>query len=120
VGNDDYSNVELTGAVLAAPIWADFMKRAIRLPQYSDMTSFSVPDGIHQYRIDRATNQLADETCPNDAFAAAYLDGTQPQGTCSRMTDDMQTLGNRIFNPAAPPYDPNNPEPPESQTADPN
>ena len=84
VGNDDYTDIKLTGAVAAAPIWAEFMNRAAKLPQYSDMQSFTAPDGIANLRIDKTTNLLADETCPND-YVAAFLEGTQPQSTCSRM-----------------------------------
>lgn len=85
VGNDDYTDIKLTGAVAAAPIWAEFMNRAIKLPQYSDMQAFTPPDGITNIKLDKTTNLLADETCTNDYFAA-FLDGTQPQSTCSRMS----------------------------------
>lgn len=100
VGNDDYSDVKLSGALAAAPIWAEFMNRAIKLPQYSDMKSFQPPpEGIQMVRIDRATNLPVDDTCPSDSFSAAFLVGTLPQGTCSHMGIDSQTLGNQIFNP---------------------
>ena len=84
VGNDDYTDVKLQGAVAAAPIWAEFMNRAIKLPQYSDMRPFTPPGGVTNYRIDKVTNQLADESCPG-AYTAAFLDGSQPQSTCSHM-----------------------------------
>ncbi len=84
VGNDDYTDVKLQGAVAAAPIWAEFMNRAIKLPQYSDMKPFTPPEGISNYKLDKVSNQLADETCTND-YIAAFLDGSQPQSTCSRM-----------------------------------
>ncbi len=84
VGNDDYTDIKLSGAVAAAPIWAEFMNRAIRLPQYSDVQPFTPPPGITSYKLDKTTNLLADETCPNDYYAA-FLDGSQPQSTCSRM-----------------------------------
>jgi len=96
VGNDDYSNVVLTGAVLAAPIWAEFMNRAIKLPQYSDMTSFTAPSGVSVIRIDKATNLPADATCPND-YSAAFLDGTVPQGTCSHMGENSQSFIQKLF-----------------------
>ncbi len=96
VGNDDYSNINLTGAVLAAPIWTDFMKRAIKLPQYSDMKPFTPPSGITEYQIDKASSQLADETCPA-AYTMAFLDGTQPQSTCSHMSDSGRSLMDRLF-----------------------
>ena len=98
VGNDDYSDIKLQGAVAAAPIWAAFMNRAIRLPQYSDMKSFlPPPDGVQLVRIDRASNLPADETCPSDTYQGAFLTGTVPQSTCSHMGMDAQTLGNQLF-----------------------
>jgi penicillin-binding protein 1B len=99
VGNDDYTDVKLQGADAAAPIWAAFMNRAIRIPQYSDMKSFSSPDGVEVLQINRATGLVADATCPGDSFTAAFLLGTAPQSTCSHMGEDSQTLGTRIFNP---------------------
>jgi penicillin-binding protein 1B len=86
VGNDDYTDVKMSGAIAAAPIWAEFMNRAIKLPQYSDMKAFTPPPGISYYRIDKASNQLADETCPA-AYNEVFLDGTQPHNTCSHMGD---------------------------------
>ena len=64
VGNDDYTDVKLEGAKAAAPIWAEFMNRAIRIPQYSDMKPFTPPDGVEVLRIDRATNLIADKHLP--------------------------------------------------------
>jgi penicillin-binding protein 1B len=91
VGNDDYTDIShgltkpLQGADTAAPIWAEFMSRAIKLPQYSDMHTFSKPDGVTDVLIDKVTNLPADSTCPK-GFVSAFLDGTIPAGTCSRMT----------------------------------
>jgi len=106
VGNDDYTDVKLSGAVAAAPIWAEFMNRAIKLPQYSDMRSFTSPSGVNVYRLDKNTNLIADDTCPND-YSAAFLDGTQPASTCSQMGSDQRGLFQKIFgigesNPAQP------------------
>jgi penicillin-binding protein 1B len=98
VGNDDYTDIKLQGADAAAPIWAEFMNRAIRIPQYSDMKALGpVPNGVEVLRIDRTTNLIADDSCPNNAFSAAFLVGAAPQGTCSHMGDDSQSLGSRIF-----------------------
>ena len=99
VGNDDYTDVKLQGADAAAPIWAAFMNRAIRIPQYSDMKSFSAPDGVEVLQINRSTGLVSDASCPGDSFTAAFLTGTAPQSTCSKMGEDSQTLGSRIFNP---------------------
>ncbi len=84
VGNDDYTDVRLQGADAAAPIWAEFMDRAIQLPQYSDMHAFSPPDGVQLYRIDKNTWLPADDSCPED-YSLAFLDGTAPSNTCSHL-----------------------------------
>jgi penicillin-binding protein 1B len=98
IGNDDYTDIKLQGADAAAPIWAQFMNRAIRIPQYSDMRPLGpVPDGLEVLRIDRPTNLIADDSCPSDAFTAAFLLGTAPQGTCSNMGENTQSLGSKIF-----------------------
>ncbi|NYF79476.1 transglycosylase domain-containing protein [Granulicella arctica] len=102
VGNDDYTDIStglsrrVQGADTAAPIWAEFMNRAIKLPQYSDMTSFTAPSGVSVVRLDRATNLPADATCPTD-YNVAFLDGTAPQGTCSHMGDSSPSFLQRIF-----------------------
>jgi len=103
VGNDDYTDVstgltrKVQGADTAAPIWAEFMNRAIRIPQYSDMKSFTAPAGVEVLRIDRATDLVADATCPSDSISLAFLVGTAPNGSCSHMNEDPQSLGSRIF-----------------------
>jgi penicillin-binding protein 1B len=97
VGNDDYSNLNLEGAKAAAPIWAEFMKRAIKLPQYSDMKPFTQPDGVEVLRINRATNLIADSSCPSDSITVAFLNGTAPTSSCSHMGEDPQTITNGLY-----------------------
>jgi penicillin-binding protein 1B len=116
VGNDDYTDIstgltrKLQGADTAAPIWAEFMNRAIKLPQYSDMTSFTAPGGVSVVRLDRATNLPADPTCPND-YSAAFLDGTAPQGTCSHMGENPQSFLQKLFGTGSSSNAPTNPTP---------
>lgn len=95
VGNDDYSDIKIEGADAAAPIWAEFMKKAVQLPQYSDTNSFSAPEGVQLVKIDKASNLLSDETCP-DSFDAAFLDGTAPMVTCDHPADKRNFL-QKIF-----------------------
>jgi penicillin-binding protein 1B len=97
VGNDDYSDIKIEGAHAAAPIWANFMKRAVALPQYSDTKDFVAPPGIVEVRLDKATNLLADAACENDTYSAAFLDGTQPTDTCDHANGDQRNLFQRIF-----------------------
>jgi penicillin-binding protein 1B len=97
VGNDDYTDIKIQGADAAAPIWAEFMKRAIKLPQYSDVKSFSPPEGITIARIDRDTGLLSDPACTVHAVNAAFLDGTAPTGSCTQMNENPQNFFKKIF-----------------------
>lgn len=81
VGNDDYTDLKIEGADAAAPIWAEFMKKAVQLPQYSDTNPFTPPDGVEIVKLDKVSNLLADETCPDD-YDAAFLAGTAPTVPC--------------------------------------
>jgi penicillin-binding protein 1B len=97
VGNDDYTDIKIQGADAAAPIWAEFMKRAIKLPQYSDVKSFSPPEGITVARVNRDTGLLSDASCPDHAINAAFLDGTVPTGSCSQMNENPQNFFQKLF-----------------------
>ncbi len=95
VGNDDYTDIKLQGAQAAAPIWAEFMKRAVLLPQYSDTHDFTPPEGVEIVKIDKNTDLLSDDTCP-EAFDAAFLAGTAPTETCDHPADHRNVL-QKIF-----------------------
>jgi penicillin-binding protein 1B len=95
VGNDDYSDIKLEGAHAAAPVWAAFMKKAVQLPQYSDVHEFQPPDGVQVVNLDRATNLLADSACPDD-YEAAFLDGTAPTDPCDH-PPDHRNIFQKIF-----------------------
>jgi penicillin-binding protein 1B len=97
VGNDDYTDIKIQGADAAAPIWAEFMKRAIQLPQYSDVKSFSPPEGVTVARIDRVSGLLADSSCPEKNMYVAFLDGTAPTGSCSQMNENPQNFFQKLF-----------------------
>ncbi|GGA58547.1 penicillin-binding protein 1B [Edaphobacter acidisoli] len=97
VGNDDYTDIKLQGADAAAPIWAEFMKRAVQLPQYSDVKPFTPPSGITIDRIDKTTNMLADSSCPDNDITVAFLDGTAPANTCSQMHESPANFIEKIF-----------------------
>jgi penicillin-binding protein 1B len=97
VGNDDYTDIKIEGAHAAAPIWTDFMKRAIQLPQYSDVKPFAAPEGVTTAHIDKASSLLVDSSCPNDSFYVAFLDGTAPVNTCSQMGENPQNFIQKIF-----------------------
>jgi penicillin-binding protein 1B len=95
VGNDDYTDVKLHGAVAAGPIWASFMKNAVLLPQYSDTHDFTPPDGVQVVSLDKVSNLLSDSACP-ESYDAAFLDGTAPTNTCDHPPDNRNFL-QKIF-----------------------
>jgi penicillin-binding protein 1B len=95
VGNDDYTDIKIEGADAAAPIWAEFMKKAVLLPQYSDTHSFTPPEGVDMVKIDKTTNLLSDAACP-DGVDMAFLDGTAPTDTCDHPPDHRNFL-QKIF-----------------------
>lgn len=85
VGFDDYSDLHLSGAQTAAPIWAEFMKKAVTLPQYDDTKSFAQPPGVVEVQLDKATNLLATPSCP-DTYTAVFITGTEPTQSCDQPT----------------------------------
>ena len=95
VGFDDYSEIRLTGAQTAAPIWTAFMKKAAELPQYSSMKEFSQPSGVVDVQLDKATNRLATPNCTDD-YVSAFVAGTEPRDTCETEAG-MKGILSRIF-----------------------
>jgi penicillin-binding protein 1B len=83
VGYDDYSDIRLSGAQTAAPIWAEFMKKAVTLPQFADVKPFTQPEGVVDVQLDKITNRLATPSCPDD-YTIAFIAGTEPHDTCDQ------------------------------------
>ena len=106
VGFDDYSDLHLSGAMTAAPIWTEFMKKASTLPRYSDMRQFSQPSGVVDVQLDKATNLLATPACP-ETYTSAFILGTEPTTTCDQgagshgILSKILGLGNDQAQPAS-------------------
>ncbi|HTW23602.1 MAG TPA: PBP1A family penicillin-binding protein [Candidatus Baltobacteraceae bacterium] len=81
VGFDDNRDLDMTGGQTAAPIWAEFMKRAVQLPMYSHTQPFEPPAGIVQDMIDPQSGQLATASCPQTA-EEYFIQGTEPAQYC--------------------------------------
>ncbi len=96
VGNDDYSDLKLEGAHTAAPIWAEFMKRAVALPEFKDVKEFTPPPGVVDLRLDKVTNTISTPVCPN-AYPAAFIAGTEPKDTCDHVASDQRNFFQKIF-----------------------
>ena len=82
VGFDDNRDLGLSGANAPAPIWAEFMKRAIELPAYRNVQPFEMPEGVTRVTIDPETLQLATPECPVTR-EEVYIHGTEPTEFCS-------------------------------------
>ncbi len=102
VGNDDYTDIKLMGGTTAAPIWAEFMKRAVKLPRYSDTKEFTAPSGVVTVKLDKVTNRLATPSCPDD-YTVAFIAGTEPKESCDQSFGDHRGFFTRIFGLGAPP-----------------
>jgi penicillin-binding protein 1B len=96
IGNDDYTDLKLEGGKTAGPIWADFMKNAVLLPEYSDTRQFTPPNGVSTVRLDKVTNLIADASCPSD-YDAVFLDGTAPTQTCDQSAGDQRNVFQKLF-----------------------
>jgi penicillin-binding protein 1B len=113
VGNDDYTDIKLAGGAAAAPIWAEFMKRAVKLPQYSGAKDFAAPSGVVTVQLDKVTNLLATPSCPQD-YTVAFIAGTEPKQSCDQASADHRGFFTKIFGlgspqVAAPPPNTNGP-----------
>jgi len=125
IGFDDNRDIGLTGGVVAAPIWADFMTRATALAPYRDVKDFAMPDGVQSVLIDPDTLQLATANCPATR-EEVYVVGSAPTVYCEvhgshSLFTSAGSILSRVFGgePKTPktdangqpvtPYDPNRP-----------
>jgi penicillin-binding protein 1B len=114
VGFDDNRDLGLSGANAPAPIWADFMKRAVALPAYSNVQPFVMPEGVIRVTIDPESLQLATPECPITR-EEVYIHGTEPTEFCSlhggHMASDAPPASwlSRIFGGKTPESAPANP-----------
>ncbi|MGA8765612.1 MAG: PBP1A family penicillin-binding protein, partial [Candidatus Acidiferrales bacterium] len=81
VGFDDNRDLGLAGGAAAAPIWGEFMKRAVELPMYRNTQSFDPPAGIMQEAVDPQSGELATPSCPQVANEY-FIAGSEPTQYC--------------------------------------
>ncbi len=92
VGFDDNRDLGLSGTASAAPLWVEFMKRAVALPAYQNTQGFSAPAGVTSVVIDPETLQLATPQCPTTR-EEFYVLGTEPTEFCERHGGRITTQG---------------------------
>lgn len=81
VGHDDPSPLgknEATGGRIAAPIWKDFMEKALKDVPPSD---FPIPKEIVFVRVCAQSGKLPTNSCPN-TIEHAFIRGTEPLEIC--------------------------------------
>lgn len=85
VGFDDGSQLGLTGAASALPIWADFMNAALAThPEW--VGDWQMPEGVQQKEIDPATGDIASAETLNKR-PELFINGTTPES--SEASEDM-------------------------------
>jgi penicillin-binding protein 1B len=81
IGFDDNRDLGLAGGATAAPIWAEFMKKATLLPAYKNVKDFDMPQGVQSVMIDPESSQLATPSCPASR-QEVYVSGSAPTQMC--------------------------------------
>jgi penicillin-binding protein 1B len=106
VGFDDGSQLGLTGAQSALPIWGDFMSAALTAhPEWTG--DWNMPDGVQQTEIDPATGGVAqaDTTTKRGEY---FINGTLPgqaEGTEDTAEDSSTSEEEPQIEPASLPPD---------------
>lgn len=90
VGFDDNRELGLSGASAAAPLWTEFMKRAVQLPAYRNTVDFLPPEGVSVVTLDPDTLELATTSCPA-TVQEVFLMGSEPTHACSKHGGGMRT-----------------------------
>ena len=72
VGFDDNRDLDLEGAHSAAPIWAEFMTRALEYREYRDAKPFRAPEGIVSIEIDPESGYPATALLPHAAHRSLH------------------------------------------------
>jgi penicillin-binding protein 1B len=81
IGFDDNRDLGLAGGATAAPIWAEFMKKATVLPGYKGVKDFDPPEGVQSVMIDPESLELATPNCPITR-EEVYVAGSAPTQLC--------------------------------------
>jgi penicillin-binding protein 1B len=81
IGFDDNRDLGFAGGQTAAPIWAEFMKKATTLPGYRTVKDFDMPEGVQSVMIDPESLELATASCPTTR-EEVYVGGSAPTQLC--------------------------------------
>jgi penicillin-binding protein 1B len=103
VGFDDNSDLHLTGGEAAAPIWADFMSRALALrPEFGG--DFEDPGGVMTIDIDPTTGMVAQSGSENFRHEL-FIEGTEPNRKEPDNENDSDPMAEPPESKKAPPLE---------------
>jgi penicillin-binding protein 1B len=106
IGFDDNRDLGLSGSASAAPVWAEFMKRAMALPQYKMTEDFDPPPGVIAEMIDPKSGELANSSCPQ-SVQEYFIAGSEPTDVCGQLATSPSNWLSHLFgkgsNPPPPP-----------------
>ncbi len=93
VGNNDYTETDrLTGSRGAAPIWHDFMERALA---GTPRPNFVKPAGLVEARVCPISGQLHTDRCP-EAITASFLEEALPEVCEVHVLVDICTVSGQL------------------------
>jgi len=78
VGFDDGTELRLTGAQAALPLWVEFARQVIP----SNSPDFPIPTGVIMRDVDPESGQLATSRCPQ-VVSEVFIEGTEPTDYCA-------------------------------------
>ena len=80
IGNDDRKPLgnKMTGGVVAAPVWAKFMKSALK---NNDKKDFLQPDKVINISVCKESGLLPINSCP-ETLTVSFIKGTEPTSYC--------------------------------------
>jgi penicillin-binding protein 1B len=113
IGFDDNRDLGLSGSASAAPVWAEFMKRATALPQYKMTEDFDPPPGVIAEMIDPKSGQLANSSCP-ESVQEYFIAGSEPTEMCGQLASAPSNWLSHLFGKGSYP-----PPPPSTATNQP-
>jgi penicillin-binding protein 1B len=87
VGFDDNLDMRVKASDSAMPMWADFMKEAIRIRPGLGGAEFERPGGLTTIDIDPGTGLIAGPDCPGRR-KELFISGSEPYATCSHDSYD--------------------------------
>ncbi len=106
IGFDDNTELNLTGAESALPVWTNFMKNAVALRPELGGERFERPGGVTTVEIDPETGALATESCPQReriAVTPAFAPGSEclkhraPLDALDTSADEVAETGGAVF-----------------------